>query len=173
MMTALDGAGRDAPVVLLANGGDHSFYHDRRDGPWGSYVLHELLPATVQEYSLDPGRVAFAGISMGGFGALHLATRVRQAPCGVASIAPALWLRSRPLLQAARRKRPASPEARGPGEGFAGHERRSNAGRGVASGGVFAVFGHAVVTACRARASLTCSASGRRRSGSNSSSAWP
>jgi poly(3-hydroxybutyrate) depolymerase len=33
---ALRGLGRRAPDVLLADGGDHSYWHDRRDGRWGN-----------------------------------------------------------------------------------------------------------------------------------------
>src|SRR5579862_8738700 len=33
--------GRRAPVVLIPSGGDASYYHDRRDGAWGSYVMRE------------------------------------------------------------------------------------------------------------------------------------
>src|SRR5438105_2221977 len=42
---ALRRLGRRAPDVLLANGGDHSYWHDRADGRWGSYVLREAIPA--------------------------------------------------------------------------------------------------------------------------------
>src|SRR3954452_21161848 len=35
--------GRRAPAVALLDGGDHSYYHDRADGAWGSYVLREAL----------------------------------------------------------------------------------------------------------------------------------
>ena len=27
--------GKRAPVVVVANGGDHSYFHDRREGRWG------------------------------------------------------------------------------------------------------------------------------------------
>ena len=37
--------GRRAPNVLFADGGDHSYWHNRADGPWGSYVLHEAIPS--------------------------------------------------------------------------------------------------------------------------------
>src|SRR6202521_5503935 len=39
LFTELRRLGRRAPVVLLPAGGDHSYWHDRADGPWGSYVL--------------------------------------------------------------------------------------------------------------------------------------
>ena len=81
---ALDDLGSRAPVVVLANGGDHSYYHNRADGPWGSYVLDEVIPAAIKKYSLDHRRVA-----IGGFGALDLA-RFRRF-CAVGGHSPAMW----------------------------------------------------------------------------------
>jgi S-formylglutathione hydrolase FrmB len=86
---AVDKLGSRAPVVLLANGGDHSYYHDRRDGRWGAYLLHEAIPAAVRKYHLDPRRVAIGGFSMGGFGALDLA-RFRHF-CAVGGHSAAMW----------------------------------------------------------------------------------
>src|SRR5436853_1386811 len=60
--------GDRAPVVVALGGGDHSYWHDRRDGRWGSYVLREALPAAVARLPVDGSRVAIGGISMGGFG---------------------------------------------------------------------------------------------------------
>jgi S-formylglutathione hydrolase FrmB len=65
--------GTRAPVVVLVNGADHSYYHDRASGRWGSYVVREVLPAAIRRLHADPRRVAIGGISMGGFGALDLA----------------------------------------------------------------------------------------------------
>ena len=61
-------AGSNAPVVVLVNGADHSYFHDRRDGRWGSYVLKEVLPAAIRRLDADPRRIAIGGISMGGWG---------------------------------------------------------------------------------------------------------
>ena len=91
LMTALGAAGKQAPVVLLANGGDASYYHDRNEGPWGSYLSEQLIPATVSRFSLDESRIAYAGISMGGAGALDLVRQSGRRQCGVAALAPALW----------------------------------------------------------------------------------
>ncbi|HZT85674.1 MAG TPA: hypothetical protein VE984_09680 [Gaiellaceae bacterium] len=74
--------GRRAPVVLLLDGGDHSYWHDRSDGKWGSMVLRETSRG---------GRVAIGGISMGGYGALLLGSR-RRSFCAVDVQSPALWL---------------------------------------------------------------------------------
>jgi pimeloyl-ACP methyl ester carboxylesterase len=54
-------------------GGDHSYWHDRSDGAWGSYVVNEVIPQVTQRFDADPQRVAVGGISMGGFGAFDLA----------------------------------------------------------------------------------------------------
>ena len=81
--------GSRAPVVVFANGGNHSYYHNRADGRWGSYILDEVIPAAIRKYDLDPRRVAIGGFSMGGFGALDLA-RFRRF-CAVGGHSAALW----------------------------------------------------------------------------------
>jgi S-formylglutathione hydrolase FrmB len=86
---ALDDLGSRAPVVVFANGGDHSYYHNRADGRWGSYILDEVIPAAIRKYDLDPRRVAIGGFSMGGFGALDLA-RFRRF-CAVGGHSAAMW----------------------------------------------------------------------------------
>ena len=86
---ALDAAGPRAPSVLLVAGGDHSYYHDRRDGRWAAYVLREVIPAAVRRLRADGRRVAIGGFSMGGFGALALARSRRF--CAVGGHSPALW----------------------------------------------------------------------------------
>ncbi len=83
LFAALAALGERAPRVLVVNGGEASYFHDRRDGAWGRYVAEEARAR------LGGGPVALAGISMGGFGALHLAPRLR--PCAVAALSPALW----------------------------------------------------------------------------------
>jgi S-formylglutathione hydrolase FrmB len=78
---ALASLGARAPQVLLLDGGDHSYWHDRADGKWASMVLQEAVP--------KHGRVAIGGISMGGYGALLLGARGRF--CAVGGHSPALW----------------------------------------------------------------------------------
>jgi S-formylglutathione hydrolase FrmB len=70
---ALEAAGDDAPDVVMANGGDASYYHDRADGQWGSYVVDEVIPKAVKLLHADPDRIGIGGASMGGFGALDIA----------------------------------------------------------------------------------------------------
>jgi S-formylglutathione hydrolase FrmB len=86
---ALEKLGAEAHVIVLANGGDHSYYHDRADGRWGSYILREVIPAAVRKYELDGGRVAIGGFSMGGFGAFDLA-RFRRF-CAVGGHSATIW----------------------------------------------------------------------------------
>ena len=82
---ALHGLGRRAPVVLLLDGGDHSYWHNRADGAWGSMVLDGAIP--------KHGRVAIGGISMGGYGAFELAREARRGRfCAVGGHSPAFWL---------------------------------------------------------------------------------
>jgi S-formylglutathione hydrolase FrmB len=87
----LDRLGSRAPAVLLVDGGDHSYYHDRSDGPWGEYVFREAIPAALERLRADPDRIAIGGISMGGFGALDLARLHPARFCAVGGHSPALW----------------------------------------------------------------------------------
>ena len=87
----LHALGGRAPDVLLANGGDHSYYHNRRDGPWGSYILREAIPAGLAASHADRHRVAIGGVSMGGFGALDLARLRPKRFCAVGGHSAALW----------------------------------------------------------------------------------
>ena len=91
LFEALEELGARAPAVLLVDGGDHSYYHDRREGRWGSHVLDEVIPAAVKELGADGARVAIGGFSMGGFGALDLARLEPRRFCAVGGHAPALW----------------------------------------------------------------------------------
>jgi len=86
---ALKQLGGRAPIIVFANGGDHSYYHDRADGRWGSYILREVIPAAVRRFHADGSRVAIGGFSMGGFGALDLA-RFRRF-CAVGGHSAAMW----------------------------------------------------------------------------------
>jgi S-formylglutathione hydrolase FrmB len=87
----LERLGSRAPAVLLVDGGDHSYYHDRRDGRWGDYVVRDAIPAALAQLRADPKRIAIGGISMGGFGALDLARLHPQRFCAVGGHSPAVW----------------------------------------------------------------------------------
>jgi S-formylglutathione hydrolase FrmB len=84
--------GDDAPMVVFLDGGDHSYWHDRRGGKWASYVLHEAIPAAAKRLSADDNRLAIGGVSMGGFGAFDIARRAHRRLCAVGGHSPAFWL---------------------------------------------------------------------------------
>ncbi|HEX3239766.1 MAG TPA: alpha/beta hydrolase-fold protein [Solirubrobacterales bacterium] len=83
--------GRRAPVIAFPDGGDHSYWHNRRDGRWGTYVMREVIPTVTREFGTDPRRVAIGGISMGGFGAYDLALLHPRRFCAVGGHSAALW----------------------------------------------------------------------------------
>jgi enterochelin esterase-like enzyme len=91
LFDALHALGHRAPDLLLADGDTDSYYHDRRSGKWGSYVLREAIPAGIHKLGADGSRVAIGGISMGGFGALDLARLHPGRFCAVGGHSPALW----------------------------------------------------------------------------------
>lgn len=83
--------GKRAPVVVLLNGGGHSYFHDRRDGRWATVILDEAIPDAIRRFGTVRGRVAIGGISMGGYGALHIASLRPRAFCAVGGHSAALW----------------------------------------------------------------------------------
>jgi S-formylglutathione hydrolase FrmB len=83
--------GKDAPVVVLLNGGQHSWYHDRRAGRWSSMILDEAIPDAIRRFHTRAGRIAIGGISMGGYGALHLAALRPHEFCAVGAHSAALY----------------------------------------------------------------------------------
>ena len=91
MFTELRRLGRKAPVLLIPSGGDHSYWHDRADGPWGSYVVREAIPAALARTKADRTRIAIGGPSMGGFGALDLARLDPGRFCAVEADSAAIW----------------------------------------------------------------------------------
>jgi S-formylglutathione hydrolase FrmB len=83
----LESLGKRAPALLLVDGGESSYYHDRRDFAWGAHTL-KAIAAAERKLGTD-GRVAIGGISMGGFGAFDLARG--HAFCAVGGHSPALF----------------------------------------------------------------------------------
>jgi S-formylglutathione hydrolase FrmB len=82
--------GDRAPTVVLLNGGGHSYFHDRRDGPWATSILREAIPEAVRRFRTH-GQVAIGGISMGGYGALHIASLRPSEFCAAGGHSAALW----------------------------------------------------------------------------------
>ncbi len=90
VLAGLAGLGRRAPIVAFPEG-EVSWWHDRDSGDWGRYVLTEAIPAVVDRFDADPRRVAIGGISMGGFGAYHLALRRPDRFCATGGHSAGLW----------------------------------------------------------------------------------
>jgi predicted esterase len=88
-LKALRELGDKAPVVFLPEG-DIGWWHDDLNGPWGTYVLKEAIPAALTRSGADPNRVAIGGISMGGFGALDLGRIEPMRFCAVGGHSPAI-----------------------------------------------------------------------------------
>lgn len=93
--------GRIPPLIIASAGIDDSMGIDsepteeRYDhGLYGTYLADELLPALVERYpvSLDRRDHYVAGLSMGGYAALHLAFRHPDRVGGVAGLSPAVAL---------------------------------------------------------------------------------
>jgi S-formylglutathione hydrolase FrmB len=89
--SALADLGRRAPIVALPYGGESSYWHDRDDGRWGTYVVSEVIPRVARRFGVDPERVAIGGISMGGFGAYDIARLNPGRFCAVGGHSPAIW----------------------------------------------------------------------------------
>jgi S-formylglutathione hydrolase FrmB len=82
--------GPNAPTVVLLNGGGHSYFHDRRDGRWATSILREAIPDAIRRFHTH-GKIAIGGISMGGYGALHLAALAPEEFCAVGGHSAAVW----------------------------------------------------------------------------------
>ncbi len=80
-----------APIVLLADGDDASYFHDRATGRYGSYIMREVIPQAILKTHADRRRLAIGGISMGGFGAFDLARLYPSKFCAVGGHSAALW----------------------------------------------------------------------------------
>ena len=91
LFATLDELGERAPIVVLPDGGDSSYWHDRANGDWATYVTREVIPIVAERFGADRRRVAIGGISMGGFGALNLARLNPGRFCAVGGHSPALW----------------------------------------------------------------------------------
>jgi S-formylglutathione hydrolase FrmB len=88
-----------------------SFYINSKDGKvrYEDFLLQEFFPFIEKRYRVSPGRAnrAISGVSMGGYGALHLAFRHPQLFSSVSAHSPALFEKLPALLNA-----PQSPRSR-------------------------------------------------------------
>jgi len=92
LFAALARLGARAPDIVFPYGGADSYWHDRADGAWGSYVTSEVIPQALSRLHADPRRIAIGGISMGGFGALDIARLHPGRFCAVGGHSAALFL---------------------------------------------------------------------------------
>jgi len=78
-------------LAIAAVDGGKSWWHPRKDGSdTGRMVLEDLLPV-IEKEGAPTERLGLTGISMGGFGALHLALQIPAARLmGVSTISAAL-----------------------------------------------------------------------------------
>jgi S-formylglutathione hydrolase FrmB len=104
-------------LVATPDGGA-SFYIDSKDGKnrYEDFLLQEFFPFIEKRYRAAPGRAnrAISGVSMGGYGALHLAFRHPQLFGSASAHSPALIEKLPSFLGNA----PQSPRARVLGEVF-------------------------------------------------------
>ncbi len=98
-------AGRIPPVLLVSANTDDSMGVDSPPsddgwdhGAYGTYLADELLPAIAARYpiSAEPRERHVAGLSMGGYAALHLAFRHPDRFGGAAGLSPAVALEIQP-----------------------------------------------------------------------------
>jgi S-formylglutathione hydrolase FrmB len=86
--------GRIGEFLIVTPQGDTSFYINSRDGRdrYEDFLLREFFPAIQRRYRVARGRKSrgIAGLSMGGYGALHLAFRHPQLFVSVSASSAAL-----------------------------------------------------------------------------------
>jgi S-formylglutathione hydrolase FrmB len=90
LFTAMHALGQSAPDIAFPYG-DNSYWHNRADGAWSSYVLDEVIPKALKVLDANPRRVAIGGLSMGGFGAYDLARLDPGRFCAIGGHSPAIW----------------------------------------------------------------------------------
>lgn len=86
-------ASRHRLALAAVDGGARGYWQDQGTGDAGALVLEEFL-AALADRGLDVGRPSWLGWSMGGYGALRLASLLLadRRPVGrVLAVSPALW----------------------------------------------------------------------------------
>ncbi len=84
-------AGAEPFALASVDGGDHGYWHARDDGTdAGAMVVRELVPM-LADRGLDTGRIGLYGWSMGGYGALLLASEHVLPVKALAVSSPALF----------------------------------------------------------------------------------
>lgn len=78
-------------AIASVDGGDHDYWHPRSTTDPAGMVIHEFLPLLAR-HGLDVERLGFMGWSMGGYGALYLASVLRRRRvAAVIAESPAIW----------------------------------------------------------------------------------
>ena len=102
MLEQLRDAGRIGEFVVITPDGDTTFYINSRDGrrPYESFFVQEFMPAMEKHYRIRAGRDerAISGVSMGGYGALHIAFAHPQLFVSVSAHSAALIDRVSPAI---------------------------------------------------------------------------
>ena len=80
--------GANAPAVLLVDGGDHSYYHDRDDFDWGTHILEEAIPPSRATGTPTRARRRSAASR---WAASAPSTSPASAGSGAVGAHPALW----------------------------------------------------------------------------------
>ena len=81
------------PFAIAAVDGGNSYWHKRETGEDSAgMVIDEFIPL-LADHGIDTSRVGLMGWSMGGFGALYIASQLGADRCAtVVAESPALWL---------------------------------------------------------------------------------
>ncbi len=80
------------PFALASVDGGNDWWHARTNGTDPQSMLREEFLPLLADRGLDTGTLALAGLSMGGFGALLMASRrALRGVRAVAAMSPALW----------------------------------------------------------------------------------
>ena len=86
--------GKIGHFIVLAPNGGHTFFLNSADGKlrYEDFLTKEFMPQMEKKYRVAPGRATrgITGVSMGGFGALHLAFKYPQQFAAVSAQMPAL-----------------------------------------------------------------------------------
>jgi S-formylglutathione hydrolase FrmB len=78
-------------AIASVDGGESSYWHPRHGTDPAGMVIHEFLPL-LGRHGLITSRIGLYGWSMGGYGVLYLAERMRRTRVAVAiAQSPAIW----------------------------------------------------------------------------------
>jgi enterochelin esterase-like enzyme len=94
-------AGTPAFALAAIDGGDHTYWHARADGDDPQSMLTDEYLPMLAKLGLRTDRFGLTGWSMGGYGALLLATQMPGRVAVVATDAAALWQTSGATAQGA------------------------------------------------------------------------